>query len=317
MKMQKSRYMTDEERKEIEVLHDAGHTLTDIVEKTGRHHSIVSRILRSSTSLARPFQSKPRSTFADDEMKLLHELAQQGLTGTQIARRMPGRRKETINCKLQSLGYNRSKEMSEEKRQLVYNLRMEGLTVREIAEIAGVSKSAVATVVDPKPAIRAHEPVRTVADGIITITMRSGGYKVLVEEADAHLLPRSSVFKGANGYAMTRIAGKLVYLHHVIMGQPPVGKCVDHINGNRLDCRRSNLRFSTYSQNAQNAIRRGVGTSQFQGVKKTANGFSAAMMINLGTFKTAEEAARAYDEASKERHGEHAMTNVKKGLLKD
>ena len=62
----------------------------------------------------------------------------------------------------------------------------------------------------------------------------------------------------------------MVYLkmHHAILGKPPQGYVVDHINGNRLDNRRCNLRFVTHQQNAFNTRKHRVenGTSRFKGV---------------------------------------------------
>jgi hypothetical protein len=41
-------------------------------------------------------------------------------------------------------------------------------------------------------------------------------------------------------------------MHHVIMGNPPEGLMIDHINGNGLDNRKCNLRFVTNRENCQN-----------------------------------------------------------------
>lgn len=54
----------------------------------------------------------------------------------------------------------------------------------------------------------------------------------------------------------TKTAG---HLHRFLMGTPERGKEVDHINRDRLDNRRSNLRFATRSQNAVNRVKRAKG----------------------------------------------------------
>ena len=55
-----------------------------------------------------------------------------------------------------------------------------------------------------------------------------------------------------DGYPMTYAAGKLIKLHHVVLGKPPAGKVTDHINRNKLDNRVSNLRFVTHKENSAN-----------------------------------------------------------------
>lgn len=52
-------------------------------------------------------------------------------------------------------------------------------------------------------------------------------------------------------YAQRRGKGKTIRMHSVLM-QPPKGLEVDHLNGNPLDNRRSNLRICTHKQNCQN-----------------------------------------------------------------
>ena len=54
-----------------------------------------------------------------------------------------------------------------------------------------------------------------------------------------------------NGYASTQVNGRTTSLHRLIMNAMP-GTEIDHINGDKLDNRRENLRFVTRSQNMQN-----------------------------------------------------------------
>lgn len=101
------------------------------------------------------------------------------------------------------------------------------------------------------------------------------------------------------------------YLHRVIM-QPGPGLEVDHINGDRLDNRRLNLRVCTRSSNAKNTSTK-VG---YKGVHKNHRGKWIAQITknynchHLGTFRTAEEAAIAYNDAASILHGEFARLNI-------
>ena len=62
------------------------------------------------------------------------------------------------------------------------------------------------------------------------------------------------------------------YLHRLVATEcapnPDNKRCVDHIDGNRLNNNRSNLRWATRSENLGNQLRRSSGTSKFKGVAK-------------------------------------------------
>lgn len=111
------------------------------------------------------------------------------------------------------------------------------------------------------------------------------------------------------------------FLHNLIL-QPPSGLVVDHINHDGLDNRRSNLRLATQQQNLWNARRKRNSSSPYKGVSerkelwRTAPAWTATIRdretgkrVCLGTFRTAEDAARAYDKAAREMRGEFAVLN--------
>jgi hypothetical protein len=104
-----------------------------------------------------------------------------------------------------------------------------------------------------------------------------------------------------------------IQMHRLIM-QPPRHLVVDHINGNGLDNRRANLRVCTQAENLRNRHTTS-NRSGFKGVTAVMGGFKAEIRtqvkrIYLGYFKTAEEAAHAYNEAAQTYHGEFARLNV-------
>lgn len=106
-----------------------------------------------------------------------------------------------------------------------------------------------------------------------------------------------------------------VFLHRFLLGlQKGDGRLCDHVNGDGLDNRRSNIRLATGTQNCAN---RGPNAKNpgFKGVDARPNGrFRASIGIAggtryLGTFAEAEAAARAYDDAARAAYGEFARTN--------
>lgn len=119
----------------------------------------------------------------------------------------------------------------------------------------------------------------------------------------------------SDGYA---VAAGAVKLHRLIIGASP-GQIVDHINGDRLDNRRANLRFCTWGQNLQNKRKTGRGRaplSPYKGVtyfsaqnKWAARITSDRKRVFLGYFDNDEDAAKAYDLAAKDMFGEFARTN--------
>lgn len=120
----------------------------------------------------------------------------------------------------------------------------------------------------------------------------------------------------SNGYARATINHKRVYMHRFIL-PPPEGYEVDHMNGDKLDNRRMNLRIATRRQNSQNMRPKG-GYSQFIGVTKMKQGewerWVARIRIDgkrtqLGYFTNEIEAARAFDRAAHKHHGEFAKLN--------
>jgi len=102
------------------------------------------------------------------------------------------------------------------------------------------------------------------------------------------------------------------FLHRFIMNCPK-DMIVDHINGDKLDNRKCNLRICTQAQNCCNSKKQKNNTSGYKGVcwhTTRKKWFSSIKYnkknISLGYFNTPEEAYAAYCKAAKELHGEFA-----------
>jgi hypothetical protein len=128
----------------------------------------------------------------------------------------------------------------------------------------------------------------------------------------------------ASGYRYVGVGKKRYLAHRVVWemhnGPIPPNTDIDHLNGDKSDNRLSNLRVATRSQNMTNVARPyGGRPGRFRGVSATKYGFAASIRNggpskHLGHYKTALEAARAYDEAALALHGPHATTNERLGL---
>lgn len=101
-------------------------------------------------------------------------------------------------------------------------------------------------------------------------------------------------------------------MHRFLIGAK--GEFVDHINGDGLDNRKSNLRLCSNAQNVQNTGLTRANTSGYKGIRlRNGRWDSRITCLNktyhLGVFSTKEEAARAYNAAAIELHGEFARLN--------
>ena len=122
------------------------------------------------------------------------------------------------------------------------------------------------------------------------------------------------------GYVAGRPAGfrTSTTLHRWLMlNGEKGGPVVDHIDGDKLNNRRANLRLCSQADNTRNTRLGRNNTSGAKGVSLDVNGKWRARIwkdrkeIRIGTFDTAEEALAAYDKAAAELHGQFASPNAK------
>jgi len=152
------------------------------------------------------------------------------------------------------------------------------------------------------------------------IPLTQGKY-ALVDDADYELVSQYKWYY-ANGYAQRSeyIGGgrknhkvKVQQMQRLIMGSPE-GKMVDHRNQDTLDNRKSNLRICDRCDNRRNAKAHRNNKTGYKGVCPENNKFTATIYREgknkrLGSFTTAEEAAKAYNKAALETFGEFAFLN--------
>lgn len=141
----------------------------------------------------------------------------------------------------------------------------------------------------------------------------------IIDVADAGLVDGHQWYLSKTGYVRrtdwSRGVRGTVDMHRLVI-DCPAGKCVDHIDGNKLNNRRHNLRVATPSLNGANrSANRGSESSRFKGVtwskssvKWQAQIKSAGVKRYLGLFETESDAHEAYVRAARELFGEFARS---------
>lgn len=135
----------------------------------------------------------------------------------------------------------------------------------------------------------------------------------------------------SQGYMSTYSKGfghnRRVKIHHMIMNHKQGRDIeVDHLDGDKLNNRKSNLRFCTQKQNSRNSIMSKNNTSGYKGVvfckDRTERHWKAQIYVNyrnmhMGYFDSRIEAARAYNKAAFKYHGRFASINRNPGLRRN
>lgn len=134
----------------------------------------------------------------------------------------------------------------------------------------------------------------------------SKGNIALIDDEDYERISKHKWTIHNNGYARRNTFGKTIYLHREIMNCLGTDKSIDHINRNKLDNRKSNLRICTHQENQWNKTYVGKNKTGFTGVTKKGGKWRAkckfmGMERHIGLFNTPEEANTAYMEFIKKR----------------
>jgi len=126
---------------------------------------------------------------------------------------------------------------------------------------------------------------------------------VLIDDKDYEVISKHNWYLSNGGYAISSMKAKNVRMHRFILNAP-VGEIIDHINGNKLDNRRKNLRICTPKENIWNRHSKNIGIRHHKYYKGRV--WEAKIGLNyktiyLGSFYTKKEAQKAYSIAKKQR----------------
>ena len=134
-----------------------------------------------------------------------------------------------------------------------------------------------------------------------------------VDDEDFYVLSNHR-WRYEDGYAirgrLTKRGFKTISIHRFLL-RPHRSRLCDHIDGDKLNNQRSNLRVATRCQNAHNSKARSHSKQPYKGVRLMCGNWQARIRyhnkeIHLGTFSSPELARDAYHLAAKKYHGEFA-----------
>lgn len=143
----------------------------------------------------------------------------------------------------------------------------------------------------------------------------------IVDDEDFEYLNQWKWRQDADGYAIRlsyekKEKRKSIRMHRLIM-KPSIELQVDHINHNKLDNRKCNLRICSNFENSQNRKLQKNNKTGYKGVrwiikdqKWRAEIVVNKKMLSLGYYINKNDAARAYNQAALKYRGEFANLNT-------
>lgn len=153
---------------------------------------------------------------------------------------------------------------------------------------------------------------KIIVDGDTSYIYTSKNEKITVDTDDLEKVKNHTWRMNTNGYAETEHNRKTIRIHRLLMDAPK-NLVVDHINHDKKDNRRSNLRLCTYAENNHNVAIGKSKKSNIRGVSwsKREQRWRAKIVVNkkeigLGYYKNINDAIKARKEAEKKYYGEFA-----------
>lgn len=166
-----------------------------------------------------------------------------------------------------------------------------------------------------------RNPRAITLDGDTAYVPLTKGLRAMIDHEDAHLVCSMRWSVTSHGYARaayTRQDGttETIFMHRILVGAA-VGQYVDHIDGDKLNNRKTNLRLCQQYQNMANRGAPRNSSTGYKGVSLCRETGRYRAILNfrgkvyrLGRFQTAIEAAHAYDAMASRLLGQFARPNI-------
>jgi hypothetical protein len=124
--------------------------------------------------------------------------------------------------------------------------------------------------------------------------------RVMIDTFNIPLVRKHKWYLGSSGYAVST-SGRHIMLMHRLINNTPEGYLTDHINRNKLDNRKVNLRTCNESENMENRDMLATNTAKVKGVyfhkatgKWTAEKIYKGKRYYFGLYDTMDEAKQEY-----------------------
>jgi hypothetical protein len=200
------------------------------------------------------------------------------------------------------LGLKNNYFWSKEDEDFILNNYLD-MEVKDLSKILNKSNNSIkhcAKKLDvSKKKIRAKNTYSYKEDYIeLEIKNRLGLFFVKIDILDLELVNNYKWNISAQGYAITR-SPKTIMMHRLLLDCKK-GKIVDHINNNKLDNRRINLRICSTSENNQNINKKNRGVANcgnglyFSNITINGKRISLKYGVDIDELRRISEYARAY-----------------------